>query len=106
MNAAGPRRRFPGRNNNSSNRSKRSQPVFIGYLYKKSKFPATGLQWRPLDLSSALRIALAAAREAGDILRVDFHRPAGPRGKVDKADADVEAESLIRARLQAAFPQW
>jgi ADP-ribosylglycohydrolase/fructose-1,6-bisphosphatase/inositol monophosphatase family enzyme len=54
----------------------------------------------------ALEIAIAAAREAGDLLREDFHRPGGPRGKDDKADADVEAERLIRARLRKAFPDW
>jgi ADP-ribosyl-[dinitrogen reductase] hydrolase len=60
-----------------------------------------------MDLSSALRTALIAVREAGDLLRADLHRPTGPRGKPpDKADADVEAESAIRVRLSAAFPTW
>ncbi len=49
---------------------------------------------------------MAAARAAGDLLRDDFHRPGGARGKVDKAEADVEAEWLIRHRLLAAFPDW
>jgi ADP-ribosyl-[dinitrogen reductase] hydrolase len=49
---------------------------------------------------------VAAARAAGDLLRDDFHRPGGARGKVDKAEADVEAEWLIRHRLLAAFPDW
>lgn len=59
-----------------------------------------------MDFSNALRTALTAAREAGDLLRADLHRPEGPRGKIDKADADVEAEACIRARLSAAFPTW
>src|SRR5687767_8639637 len=59
-----------------------------------------------MDLAHALRVALAAAREAGDLLRADFHRPGGPRGKIDKAEADTEAEHLIRGRLSAAFPSW
>jgi fructose-1,6-bisphosphatase/inositol monophosphatase family enzyme/ADP-ribosylglycohydrolase len=59
-----------------------------------------------MDLSQALGVALAAARSAGDILREDFHRPGGPRGKGDKADADLEAEHEIRDRLQGAFPEW
>jgi ADP-ribosyl-[dinitrogen reductase] hydrolase len=59
-----------------------------------------------MDLAHALRVALAAAREAGDLLRADLHRPGGPRGKIDKAEADVEAETLIRGRLSAAFPSW
>ena len=53
----------------------------------------------------ALEVAVAAAREAGEILRRDFHRPGGPRGAGDKAEADVEAERVIRARLTAAFPE-
>jgi ADP-ribosyl-[dinitrogen reductase] hydrolase len=59
-----------------------------------------------MDLAHALRVALAAAREAGDLLRADLHRPGGPRGKIDKAEADVEAEMLIRSRLSSAFPSW
>src|SRR5262245_20385822 len=58
------------------------------------------------DLARALEVALAAAREAGDILRRDFHRPGGPRGAGDKAEADVEAERAIRRRLEEAFPEW
>jgi len=58
------------------------------------------------SLERALEVAVAAAREAGDHLRRDLHRPGGPRGHGDKAEADTEAEHLIRARLQAAFPSW
>ncbi|HVR70376.1 MAG TPA: inositol monophosphatase family protein [Vicinamibacteria bacterium] len=54
----------------------------------------------------ALDVALLAAREAGRILLADFHRRDGPRGAVDKADADLEAEGAIRGRLLAAFPSW
>jgi fructose-1,6-bisphosphatase/inositol monophosphatase family enzyme len=56
------------------------------------------------DLSRALAVAIAAAREAGELLRSDLHRPGGPRGEVDKADADTEAEQLIRARLLGELP--
>ncbi|HSB60280.1 MAG TPA: inositol monophosphatase, partial [Vicinamibacteria bacterium] len=59
-----------------------------------------------MDLAPALEAATKAAREAGDRLRADFHRPGGPRGIVDKAEADVEAEDLIRGRLRDAFPDW
>jgi ADP-ribosylglycohydrolase/fructose-1,6-bisphosphatase/inositol monophosphatase family enzyme len=59
-----------------------------------------------LDLERALDEAIAAAREAGEILRHDLHRAGGPRGRDDKADADVEAEQAIRARLLAAVPGW
>jgi ADP-ribosylglycohydrolase/fructose-1,6-bisphosphatase/inositol monophosphatase family enzyme len=59
-----------------------------------------------VDLSRALEVAIAAARGAGDHLRADFHRPGGPRGHGDKADADLEAEQMIRHALLAAFPDW
>jgi ADP-ribosylglycohydrolase/fructose-1,6-bisphosphatase/inositol monophosphatase family enzyme len=57
-------------------------------------------------LRSALDLAVSAARDAGDLLRADLCRPGGPRGGGDKADADTEAERLVRARLLAAFPGW
>ncbi|MGE5125265.1 MAG: inositol monophosphatase family protein [Betaproteobacteria bacterium] len=59
-----------------------------------------------IDLGRALSVAVAAAREGGDVLRADLHRPGGPRGGGDKAEADTEAEHLIRARLSSAFPDW
>jgi ADP-ribosyl-[dinitrogen reductase] hydrolase len=59
-----------------------------------------------LDLSAALDCAVAAARAAGELLRDDFHRPGGARGEIDKAEADVEAERLIRHRLLETFPDW
>jgi ADP-ribosyl-[dinitrogen reductase] hydrolase len=59
-----------------------------------------------LDLERALAVAREAAIAAGDLLRADFHRPGGPRGGGDKAEADTEAEHLIRGRLAAAFPSW
>ncbi len=46
-----------------------------------------------------LEIAIKAARAAGDLLRADFHRPDGPRGKGEKAPADTEAEQVIRGIL-------
>jgi ADP-ribosylglycohydrolase/fructose-1,6-bisphosphatase/inositol monophosphatase family enzyme len=60
----------------------------------------------PMDLGPALDVATRAAREAGDLLRADFHRAGGPRGGGAKAEADVEAEDLIRGRLRDAFPDW
>src|SRR5260221_1609098 len=58
----------------------------------------------PMDLARALEVAIAAAREAGELLRADFHRPGGPRGGGDKAEADLEAEHAIRRRLADAVP--
>lgn len=59
-----------------------------------------------MDLGPALDLAIRAAREAGELLRADFHRAGGPRGGGAKAEADVEAEDLIRGRLREVFPDW
>ncbi|HXK11984.1 MAG TPA: inositol monophosphatase family protein [Vicinamibacteria bacterium] len=56
-----------------------------------------------IDLRRALDEATAAARKAGEILRADLHRAGGPRGEVDKAEADTEAERLVRGWLLGAF---
>jgi ADP-ribosyl-[dinitrogen reductase] hydrolase len=53
-----------------------------------------------------LDLATNAAREAGAILLADFLRPGGPRGAGEHAEADDEAEALIRERLLAATPDW
>jgi ADP-ribosylglycohydrolase/fructose-1,6-bisphosphatase/inositol monophosphatase family enzyme len=58
------------------------------------------------DLKRALDVATRAAREAGDLLRADLHRAGGPRGRGDKAEADTEAEWLVRSRLLEAFATW
>jgi ADP-ribosylglycohydrolase/fructose-1,6-bisphosphatase/inositol monophosphatase family enzyme len=59
-----------------------------------------------MDSRRALDEAVSAAVAAGHVLRDDFHRDGGPRGAVDKAEADTEAERLIRSRLTGAFPDW
>ena len=59
-----------------------------------------------IDLRRALEEATAAARKAGEILRADLHRPGGPRGRVDKAEADTEAERQVRGWLLGAFAGW
>jgi ADP-ribosyl-[dinitrogen reductase] hydrolase len=56
------------------------------------------------DYSRALEVAVVAAREAGEILRRDLHRVDGPRGAGGHAEADLEAEHVIRARLLEACP--
>jgi ADP-ribosyl-[dinitrogen reductase] hydrolase len=58
------------------------------------------------SLRAALELAVVVAREAGVLLRADLHRSGGPRGSGDKAEADTEAEWLVRQRLLAAFPGW
>ena len=56
------------------------------------------------DLRGALEVATEVAREAGDLLRGEFHRPYGPRGSGGHADVDDEIETLVRSRLLEAFP--
>jgi fructose-1,6-bisphosphatase/inositol monophosphatase family enzyme len=58
------------------------------------------------ELSGALEVAIAAAREAGAMIRADFHLPGGARGRWAHADVDDEAEAVIRRRLLDAFPEW
>ena len=53
-----------------------------------------------------LDLAIRAARDAGAALLADFLRPGGPRGAGEHADADDEAEALIRDGLLAATPEW
>ncbi len=53
-----------------------------------------------------LRDSIEAALEAGELLRREFHRPGGPRGEKAHAEADEEAEWIIRKRLLAAFPAY
>lgn len=53
-----------------------------------------------------LKTAVEAVLEAGELLRTDFHRPNGPRGGGAHAEADEEAERLIRKRLLDAFPEF
>ena len=60
----------------------------------------------PQSLQAALTVAVAAAREAGALLQRDRNLAAGPRGAGSHADADDEAETLIRAQLLAATPGW
>src|SRR5437667_11976045 len=56
-------------------------------------------------LERELAAAIEIAREAGALIRDEFHRPEGPRGNnVDHADVDDESEILIRGRLLAEFP--
>ena len=53
---------------------------------------------------AALDAAIAAAREAGDLLRNEFHRSGGPRGSGGHAEVDQQAEQVIREKILAAFP--
>lgn len=55
---------------------------------------------------NVLRVAVEAAREAGDLLRQDFLKPGGPSGHGGHAEADERAEAVIRRHLLAATPDW
>jgi ADP-ribosylglycohydrolase/fructose-1,6-bisphosphatase/inositol monophosphatase family enzyme len=52
--------------------------------------------------ANELAVAIEAARVAGAHLRDELHRPGGPRGALDHADADREAEEIIFAKLRGA----
>lgn len=49
---------------------------------------------------------MECARSAGELLLNESRRPQGPRGWGSHADADIEAETLINARLSRYFPSW
>jgi len=51
-----------------------------------------------------LDAAMEYAREAGALLRREFHAPAGRRGAGQAAEIDKEVESFLKQRLRAAFP--
>lgn len=53
-----------------------------------------------------LDTAIAAAREAGRVLRDEFHRPGGARGGEGHADIDEVAEAQIHRALAAGFPEY
>ena len=58
------------------------------------------------DYQHLLAVAVAAAREAGALLRAEFLKPGGPAGHGGHADIDKPAERLIRERLLAVTPDW
>ncbi len=55
------------------------------------------------DYTRHLEVAIAAARTAGEMIRAEFLRPGGPRGKGGHAEIDEIAEKAIREALFAAF---
>ena len=64
--------------------------------------PSTTLP--PTDLWPVLQAAIAATRDAGQLLLDEFHRVGGPRGSNYAAIIDREAEDFLKQRLQAALP--
>ena len=53
-----------------------------------------------------LSFTIHTAREAGELIRAELHRPGGPRGKPGSCPVDEEAEVLIRDRLRERYPEW
>lgn len=58
-----------------------------------------------MSYEQMLKEAVEAAQEAGELLRRELHRFGGPKGHSMHADADEEAEWIIRKRLTKAFPE-
>ncbi|MCF8506988.1 MAG: ADP-ribosylglycohydrolase family protein, partial [Caulobacter sp.] len=65
---------------------------------------ADGVSERAVLIAAAHEAALAAVEEAGALLRAEFHRAGGPRGRGEHADIDAEIEALLRERLLGPFP--
>lgn len=56
-----------------------------------------------MDYESLINEVIRAVESAGQLLIAEWERPGGPRGSDDKADVDVEIESLLRQSLLAAL---
>ena len=52
-----------------------------------------------LDYAQVLKQVIREVVAAGELLVAEWQRPSGPRGSGDKADVDVEIESLLRTGL-------
>lgn len=57
-----------------------------------------------IDYGRTLRFAIAIAEEAGELFRDAFFQRGGPPGQGGKSPIDIEAEKLLRARIEAAYP--
>jgi ADP-ribosylglycohydrolase/fructose-1,6-bisphosphatase/inositol monophosphatase family enzyme len=54
---------------------------------------------RPVDPRDLITEVIHSVRDAGALLRAEFHRPGRPRGRGYSATVDKEVESLLRSRL-------
>ncbi len=59
-----------------------------------------------MNYQICLEVAIAAAIEAGNLLRNDFNKQGGPSGYGAHSPVDNEAEAIIRQRLTIAFPDY
>ena len=55
-------------------------------------------------MNNVLRGVIAAVEEEGELLRAEFYRADGPRGRRGNAPIDTEIEERLRAKLQALVP--
>lgn len=53
----------------------------------------------PMDYESLLAQVVQLVEDAGLLLVTEWQRPEGPRGSSDKAEVDIEIESLLRPGL-------
>ena len=54
-----------------------------------------------LDYTLLLKDVIRSAKEAGEMLVAEYQRPDGLRGYGDKADVDLEVETLLKPQLLA-----
>jgi ADP-ribosylglycohydrolase/fructose-1,6-bisphosphatase/inositol monophosphatase family enzyme len=54
---------------------------------------------RPVDPRDLIADVIHSVRDAGALLRAEFHRPGGPRARGYSATIDTEVESLLKSRL-------
>lgn len=52
-----------------------------------------------MDYEKLLSSVIQLAEDAGELLIAEWQRPNGPRGSVDKAEVDIEIESMLRPGL-------
>jgi myo-inositol-1(or 4)-monophosphatase len=52
-----------------------------------------------MNYQELMKAVIKEAHLAGEVLSAEWQRPSGPRGSGDKADVDIEIETLVRASL-------
>ena len=52
-----------------------------------------------MDYEKLLSSVIQLTKDAGELLIAEWQRPNGPRGSVDKAEVDIEIESMLRPGL-------
>ena len=52
-----------------------------------------------MDYEKLLSSVIQRVEDAGELLIAEWQRPNGPRGSVDKAEVDIEIESMLKPGL-------